>query len=140
MHEKQMYLLLQLPPPRLPKSRETVKKRKRTSKAKKKENEQIVNASFAAAFPPPKSPHHNCSYDDCHIDSNMFFLTPSEKCNKCKSLQLHHVCMIEYGSKTYGEAGEGVGMGKFCKSCFAKAATDKGINKISKMLDNLTSL
>ena len=108
-------------------AREAVRKRRKTSKAKPKENAQKLNASFSAASPLPKSPHHDFSYYDCHKDNHMFFKAKLDKCNICKILQLHLVCMINYRSKTYGEAGGCVGMVKFCKSCFAEAATDKGI-------------
>ena len=97
-------------------AQEAVRKRRKTSKATPKGKAQKLNASFAAAFSPPKSPHHDCSCDDFHIDNHMFFNAKSEKCNICKSLQLHHVCMINYGSKTHGKAGECAGMGNYCKS------------------------
>ena len=96
-------------------AQEAFRKRRKTSKATPKGNAQKLNASFAADFSPTKPPHHDCSYDDFHIDNHIFFKAKSEKCNICKSLQLHHVCMINHGSKTYGGAVECVGMGKFCK-------------------------
>ena len=39
--------------------------------------------------------------------------------------------MIEYGSNTYGEAAEEVGMMKLCKLRFTAVATDKEVKKIS---------
>ena len=39
---------------------------KTNSKRRKKVNEHKVNQDFAAAFGSIKSPHHNCSYDECH--------------------------------------------------------------------------
>ena len=90
-----------------------------------------VEAAFAASFPSPKSPHHKCTYTDCQINSHIFFNKLSEKCGRplC-SLELHHPCMINYGSDTYGEASEEVGMRKLCKLCFTAAAIDKGLKHI----------
>ena len=42
----------------------------------------------------------------------------------------NHACMITYGSNTYGEAAEEVGMKKTCMSYFDDAAKKKGIKKI----------
>ena len=91
-----------------------------------------IEAAFAASFSSPKSPHHKCTYADCQLDSHLFYNKSSEKCGRSScSLELHHSCMIEYGSNTYGEAAEEVGMMKLCKLCFTAAATDKEVKKIS---------
>ena len=91
----------------------------------------LAEFSFAAAFPFPKSPHHNCTYTDCQLRDNMFFNKASEKygTSSCP-FELHHVCMIEYGSRTYGEGAEAIGMRKLCKSCFTTALADKGVKKV----------
>ena len=105
----------------------TAKKRK-TSKRKKIRQ---VCASFNAAFPAPESPHHNCTYTDCQLDGNMFFKVASEKCNvQTCNLELHRLCMNEHGHKAYGEDAERAGMKKMCKSCYEKAANDKGVNRL----------
>ena len=110
-------------------------KRKRSDKGKNmerntKKDAQQTNAAFAAAFAAVKSPHHDCSYAKCHFSDHMFYQLASEKCNKCKSSELHHACMVTYGSETYGEAAEGIGMSKICKSCFDSTAKNKNIKKV----------
>ena len=107
-------------------------RKKKTPRRKTPAEIEQVGTSFAAAFPPPKSPHHHCTYSDCQIEGHMLYKKSSETCNKetC-SLELHHVCMIEYGTKTYGEeGGERMGMKKLCKSCMIKTATDMGIKML----------
>ena len=88
-----------------------------------------VNSLFASDFPSAKSPHHSCTFTDCHVDGHLFYKVASEKCNIC-NLELHHVCMIEHGTNVYGEASEQVGLKKLCKSCFTKAAEAKGIKHV----------
>ena len=78
--------------------------------------------------PTMKSPHHKCSYDSCHTEGHFLYKKLSEKCNISTCMnELHHVCMIEFGSSRYGEDAEKVGMRKLCASCFAKAAQDVGL-------------
>ena len=106
--------------------------KKKTPRRKKTAEIEQVGISFAAAFPPPKSPHQHCTYIDCQIEGHMFYKKSSETCNKeTYILELHHVCMIECGTNTYGEeGGERMGMKKLCKSCMIKTATDMGIKRV----------
>ena len=106
-------------------------KKSNTSKRKPRSGIGQVDTLFATAFPPAKSPHHKCTYTDCHLDDHMLFKLASEKCNRqtC-NLELHHVCMIEYGAKVYGEGAERIGLKNLCKSCFAIEAQEKVVKMI----------
>ena len=105
----------------------TPKKRRVRRKA---QVNKAVEESFAVSFPLPKSPHHKCTYDECHTNAHMFYNKSSEKCNKC-SQELHHVCMIDYAAKLYGEDGERVGMKKLCKSCIEGVAKQMKLKKVA---------
>ena len=102
---------------------------KNITRSKRKASEVVLNqvdTAFATAFPSSKSPHHNFSCAHCHLSNHMFYKKASEKCGiESCSLELHHICMLEYGTKTYGEESESIGMRKFCESCFTKAAKKK---------------
>ena len=99
------------------------------NKGKPRMDSTSINSLFASAFPSAKSPHHSCTFTDCHVDGHLFYKVASEKCNIC-NLELHHVCMIEHGTNVYGEASEQIGLKKLCKSCFTKAAEAKCIKHV----------